>query len=155
MTTFHPGTSFARTLLLGESTLNILSGVSLIFYPSLFSSALFPTLAPSTLTSTNAIFQWFGVCTIGLAIPLALGHPDSLSGVVTRRAAYITTGAAEALFVPVLLWQVGKGTIDATAGYAMAGGLAGMLTWRVHCTFVKPEVLGYAGSLCCDEKKGQ
>ncbi|KAG8630248.1 hypothetical protein KVT40_001867 [Elsinoe batatas] len=155
MTTFHPGTSFARTILLGESTLNILAGVSLIFYPSLFSTTLFPSLSPSTLVSTNAVYQWFGVCTIGLAMPLALGHPDTPSGVVIRKAAYITMGAAETMFVPVLLWQVAKGTIDATAGYAMAGGLAGTLSWRIYSTFVKPEVLGYADSLCCDKKKVQ
>ncbi|KAF4556431.1 Hypothetical protein D9617_1g083090 [Elsinoe fawcettii] len=129
MTTFHPGLPFLPRLLAIESASNLLIGSLLILSPSTLLSA---PCCSACLPADTQTMQYFGVCALAFSVPLALGFPDTVSGVAIRRAAYWSNALAEAALVPVLLWQAGKGEVEWGVACGVSAALVGVVGWRVY-----------------------
>jgi hypothetical protein len=138
-----PGT-FIRYAMAIEGTLNILAGVPMLFYPSIFlslmakSPAVYTSVSPST-----AMFQWIGALILGITPQLFLALPNTRRAIESRRMVYISLGAGELALIPLFLWQASRdsGFTSTALGNAVVM-LAPALLFRGYVLFVKPSLMG-------------
>jgi len=145
MSTFHPGTSVFRNLLLLESVANVIGGVGMLFSPS--TSLSFMAKSPALETSGVALnlIQFCGGLSFALAAPLLLGYPNTATGVASRYAGYVTLGAGEVFLVGIMGWQYVSGQSGFSDNFLLGGMavLGGVLGLRAYTIAIRPDWMGY------------
>ncbi|OAL38304.1 hypothetical protein AYO20_02363 [Fonsecaea nubica] len=140
----NPGTVI-RVALGVETVLNIVVGGYIVFCPQHFVGLLVSTPAMITPSLIAAVRQ-YGAFATSLAVPTALGIPNTRRGIESRVTVYAFLGSAEVCITLVSLYLAlvgGDGSgFSKTAMLASAAAFASGLSWRLLVLLVYPQWLG-------------
>jgi hypothetical protein len=141
----HTGSIVRRAFLL-EAVLNLFT-IPLVTNTRTALSILLAR--PAQINPASVLFaRLFGGLVVGgLTLLLIHGYRNTVSGIESRRTAYIALGLGEVLLIPLILHEAVKGGgPDAALAVGGAVGailcLAPPLMWRVYVLFVSPELVG-------------
>lgn len=140
--------SLIRSLLLGESIVNVGTTLQLILAPHYFLSFL--VKGPAQITpATRTLTQWFGGAVVLATAPLLLAYPDpgpdeSVNTVTSkRRLAYQTLAASEAALSLSATYSYLSGDSGMTdkALLTMSGLLGAFMSVRLFLLYGKPALM--------------
>jgi hypothetical protein len=104
---------------------------------------------PSHINPASILFaRLFGGLVVGgLTSALLIGATNTRNGVESRRPTYVLLGLGEALLIPILGAEIGKGggknaALSVKAAVGCIGFLLPPLVWRCYVLFVRPDLLG-------------
>jgi hypothetical protein len=155
----HPGSIVRRAFLL-EAVLNLFT-IPLV--TNTRAALSFLLARPAQINPAAVLFaRLFGGLVIGGLTPLLIhGSRNTVSGIESRRTAYIALGLGEVPLIPLLVNEALKGggpdaalTVRGAVGAIFC--LAPPLMWRAYVLFVNPELVGrYREGERSDERTGE